>query len=77
MESARSLAPLAICWPAKVSSAPTEAIPAIITRMVATPRGRPIPSRNRTTGLTSAVISRATATGIVMTAKYATSHSSR
>ena len=67
--SARSLAPLATCWPAKVSSATTEAMVMTTTRIDARLRRTPMRSSQSTTGTTSAEISSATTTGMTITAK--------
>ncbi len=60
---------MATCWPAKVSSAATEAIVSTTTRIAAELRRTPARSSQSTIGTTSAEISSATTTGITMTAK--------
>ena len=67
MESARSLAPPATCWPTKVSRATTAAMPAATVSSAASPRGTPQPASRSTRGTASAVISSETTTGTTMT----------
>ncbi len=65
VESARSAAPLAICWPAKVSSSATKPMTPITTRIAASERGAPRRWSPWTTGVTRAEISNAMASGRV------------
>ena len=65
--SARSLAPLATCWPTKVSSALTVASPPTTTSSAASPRGTRSRASRSTAGTASAVTSSATTIGSTIT----------